>query len=58
MLNKTDVKERPEREILYKALEVDKIQKLVSKLYVKETSAYTKDGLEESIDWLYKNTNA
>ena len=57
MLNKAEVKERPEREVFYKALEVDKLQKLVGRIYFKETSAYTNDGIEECFDWLYKNTN-
>lgn len=44
MLNKLDIKNRAPKDALYKALEPEKIQKLVSKFYVKETSAYNKDG--------------
>lgn len=46
MLNKVDVKDRPSKELLYKALETEKIQKLISRLYVKETSAFNKEGLD------------
>lgn len=46
MLNKSDLHNKVPKDILYKGLDVDKIQKLVGKVYVKETSAYTKDGLE------------
>ncbi len=35
MLNKSDIKDRPPRDAVYKALEPDKIQKLISKLYIK-----------------------
>ena len=35
MLNKSDNKDRTPKEILYKALDIDKLQKLVGKLYVK-----------------------
>ena len=45
MLNKCDLKRKRE-EIMMKALEPDKLQKLVHKLYIKETSAFTKEGLD------------
>jgi len=55
ILNKSDIKDRAPKDALYKALEPEKLQKLVAKLYVKEASAYNKDGLEECFDWLIKN---
>ena len=55
MLNKSDIKERESKQILFKALQTEKIQKNVHKLYVKETSGFTKDGIEECFDWLSKN---
>ncbi len=57
MLNKSDNAHRVPKDILMKGLEMDKLQKFVGKLYVKETSAYTKDGLEECFDWLSKNVH-
>jgi hypothetical protein len=42
MLNKCDYKDRPSKDLLFKALESDRIIKMVAKLYVKETSAYNK----------------
>ena len=35
--------------MLIKALEMDKIGKLVNEAYVKETSAFTKEGIEECL---------
>lgn len=55
MLNKCDVLSNVPKDLFYKALEIERIQKLVGKVYLKETSAYTKDGLEESFDWMAKN---
>ena len=55
MLNKSDFKDRVPRQTLYKALDIDKVQKCVGKLYVKETSGFTKDGIDECFDWLGKN---
>lgn len=40
--------------MLYKALETEKIAKLVGKMAVKETSAYNKEGLEEFVEWVVK----
>jgi hypothetical protein len=55
MLNKCDFKHRPSKEILVKALDVDKLGKLVGKYYIKETSAYNKEGLDECFEWIIKN---
>jgi hypothetical protein len=55
MLNKCDLKHRPLKELLVKALEVDKISKLVGKYYIKETSAYNKEGIDECFEWIIKN---
>lgn len=57
MLNKSDTQNRVLKDILYKGLDVEKIQKQVGKVYVKETSAYTKDGLDECFDWMSKNVH-
>ena len=57
MFNKADLKNRPPKELLYKALEADKLQKFVGKIYTKETSAYNKEGLDECLDWMVKNAN-
>jgi hypothetical protein len=38
-----------------KALDVDKIAKLVGKYYIKETSAYNKEGIDECFEWIIKN---
>jgi hypothetical protein len=46
MLNKCDFKHRPAKELLVKALDVEKLSKLVGKYYIKETSAYNKEGLD------------
>jgi hypothetical protein len=46
MLNKCDVKNRPSKELLVRALEADKVGKLVNRLYIKETSAFNKEGLD------------
>lgn len=58
MLNKSDIANKVPKDVLFKALDVDKIQKLVGKVYVKETSAYTKDGLDECFEWMGKNIHA
>jgi hypothetical protein len=58
MLNKSDIKDHIHKDALCKALEQTKIDKLVGKVYIKETSAYNKDGLEECLDWLIKNNVA
>ena len=42
MLNKCDLKERPPKELYIRALEQDKLAKLVGKVYIKETSAFNK----------------
>lgn len=55
MLNKCDLKHRPTKELLVKALEMDKMGKLVNKYYVKETSAYSKEGIDECFEWVIKN---
>lgn len=55
MLNKCDMKNRPSKEIIVKALQLDRLSKLVNKYYVKETSAYTKEGLDECFEWIIKN---
>ena len=55
MLNKCDFKHRPSKELLVKALDVDRLAKLVGKYYIKETSAYTKEGLDECFEWIIKN---
>ena len=55
MLNKSDSKDRVPREALYKGLDLQKMQKIVEKLYVKETSGFTKDGIDECFDWMGKN---
>ena len=55
MLNKSDLPSKVPKDLFYKALDIEKMQKLVGKVYVKETSAYTKDGLEECFDWMSKN---
>lgn len=57
MLNKSDIKNRESKQTLFKALETDKLQKNVNKIYVKETSGFTKDGIDECFDWLSKNFN-
>lgn len=54
MLNKSDVPNRPPKDMVFKALELDKIEKLVHKAYAKETSAFTKDGIEECLEWAVK----
>ncbi len=46
MLNKCDFKHRPAKELLVKALDMEKLGKLVGKYYIKETSAYNKEGLD------------
>jgi site-specific recombinase XerD len=55
MLNKCELENRIAKETLYKGLDMERIQKLVGKIYIKETSAYTKEGLEECFDWMSKN---
>ena len=55
MLNKCDFKHRPSKELLVKALDVDRLAKLVGKYYIKETSAYNKEGLDECFEWIIKN---
>ncbi len=45
MLNKSDLQNKFTKDVFYKALEIEKMQKHVGKVYIKETSAYTKDGL-------------
>lgn len=55
MLNKCDLKHRPAKELLVKALEMDKMGKLVNKYYVKESSAYNKEGIDECFEWIIKN---
>jgi hypothetical protein len=45
MLNKCEMQNRIQKDILVKALELEKMQKMVGKIYVKETSAYNKEGL-------------
>jgi hypothetical protein len=45
MLNKCELQNRVAKDVLIKALEIERMQKLVGKLYIKETSAYTKEGL-------------
>ena len=46
MLNKSDLKDRVPKETLYKGLDIERLQKCVGKLYVKETSGFTKDGID------------
>jgi hypothetical protein len=36
-------------------LEVEKIGRLVGRWYVKETSAFNKEGIEECLEWVIKN---
>lgn len=55
MLNKCDFKHRPSKELLVKALDVERLSKLVNKYYIKETSAYNKEGLDECFEWIIKN---
>lgn len=57
MLNKSDLQNKFNKEVFYKALDIQKMQKLVGKVYIKETSAYTKDGIEECFEWMGKNVN-
>lgn len=55
MLNKCDLRHQHSKEILVKALDVEKLAKLVGKYYIKETSAYNKEGLDECFEWIIKN---
>lgn len=57
MLNKCDLRNRASKELLVKALEPDRIAKLVGKYYVKETSAFNKEGIDECLEWLIKNSS-
>ena len=47
MLNKCDLGGRPPKELLVRALEPERMGKLVGKLYFKETSAFNKEGIDE-----------
>jgi hypothetical protein len=55
MLNKCDLGGRPPKDLLVRALEPERMGKLVSKLYFKETSAFNKEGIDECFEWLIKN---
>lgn len=46
MLNKCDLPAKVPKDLFFKALEMEKIQKLVGRVYMKESSAYTKEGLD------------
>lgn len=56
MLNKCDRKNRPPKELFVRALETDKLSKLVGRFYIKETSAFNKEGIDECLEWIIKNT--
>ncbi len=58
MLNKSDIGNRIAKDVLYRGLEIERMAKMVGKIYVKETSAYTKDGIEECLDWVSKNVRS
>lgn len=55
MLNKWDHNSKKDKDVMAKGLEIQKLQKFVNKLYVKETSGFNKSGLDECFDWMAKN---
>ena len=55
MLNKWDSNTKKDKDVMIKGLEIEKLQKFVNKLYVKQTSGFNKSGLDECFDWMAKN---
>ncbi len=53
MLNKHDKSEVP-KEVYARGLELDKLKASFPHIYVKETSGFKKEGLQECFEWLCK----